>query len=173
MSKQKHVSNTYPSTRPAKPRQVVQGEGYHLISPGLARSHFVLYGLTWSRMVPLGHTRPPLILTSSTLVSHWFHTGLDLFFPWSRLVSYCRIWSHFRLLGLTWSRNGLRFGMSHFCRLLLNGSLTNGGLVRGPFRFRKLKIILKHLMSNEWAGPGPRKFWPGSRPGPIHLISNV
>jgi len=46
-------------------------------------------------------------------------------------------------------------------RWLLNGGLVHGGLVWGPFRFRKLKKILKHC---------PRAILgPGSRPGPIHL----
>jgi len=36
-------------------------------------------------------------------------------------------------------------------RLLLDGGLTHSGLVCGLFRFRKLKAILQHIRSNEWA----------------------
>jgi len=54
-----------------------------------------------------------------------------------------------------------------FPRLLLNGSLTHGGLVWGPFRVRKLKNRLKHLLSNEWARAGTQaKICAGPGPGP-------
>jgi len=58
------------------------------------------------------------------------------------------------------SRRAEVASLVHSSRLLLNGSLTHGGLVWGPFRFRKFKVLLKHFISNEWArawtqGPGP------------------